>query len=116
MTGILGRAILNNSGLRPVEYKVVVLPEEAERATKGGLLLAESTIEKNEFGRTEGVLVAVSPMAFTFADWPEDAPIPAVGDRVMFSRYNAHEFQGRDGRKYWIMNDKAIMAVMEQDQ
>ena len=116
MSGMIGQSTLNGSGLRPVEYKVIVLPEEAERTTKGGLLLAETTIEKNEFGRTEGVLVAVSPMAFKFEDWPDDAPTPAVGDRVMFSRYNAHEFTGRDGRKYWIMNDKAVMAVMEMEE
>jgi len=115
-TGTVGRNTSNTSGIRPVEYKILVLPREVEKKTKGGLILADSTVEKNEFGRMEGILVAASPMAFKFQDWPEDARAPQVGDRVMFSRYNADTVQGRDGATYWIMNDKSVMAVMEQDE
>ena len=75
--------------------------------------MADSTVEKEEFGRMEGTLVGVSPMAFSFAEWPDDAPKPKVGDRVLFSRYQATELTGRDGGKYWMMKDKSIMGVME---
>lgn len=116
MNGTTGVAISNNSGIRPVDYKVLVLPQEIERKTKGGLILADQTVEKEEFGRKEGILVAVSPMAFKFADWPADVSPPKVGDRVMFSKYQAEQVQGRDGATYWIMNDKSIMAVIEADE
>ena len=106
-----GTNISNSSGIHPQEYKVLVLPKEVEHKTAGGLLLPESKIEKDEFGRREGVLVAVSRMAFTNPDWPDP---PKVGDRVMFSKYNADEVQGRDGAKYWILKDTSIMAVLEQ--
>lgn len=115
MTGTVGPSISNTSGINPVEFKILVLPQEVEKKTKGGLILADTTVEKNEFGRMEGILVAASPMAFKFEDWPEGARSPQVGDRVMFSRYNADSVQGRDGAIYWIMNDKSVMAVMEQD-
>lgn len=104
---------MNTSGIRPMEYNVLVKPAEVEKTTKGGLILAESTVEKEEFGRMEGTLVAASPMAFRFDDWPDDAQAPKVGDRVLFSRYQATELTGKDGGKYWIMKDKSIMAVME---
>jgi co-chaperonin GroES (HSP10) len=77
------------------------------------LLLPESAIEKEEFGRMEGVLVAASPMAFKFEDWPADVPGPMIGDRVVFSRYQATELTGRDGGKYWMMKDRSIAGVME---
>ena len=105
---------MNTSGINPVEYKILVKPKEVDRTTKGGLILADTTVEKEEFGRQHGTLVAVSPMAFRFDDWPEDAPTPGVGDVVMFSKYNANEIQGNDGQTYWIMNDKAVMAVIEE--
>lgn len=116
MTGTAGKTTSNTSGIWPVEFKVLVLPKEVEKKTKGGLILSDATVEKNEFGRMEGVLVAASPMAFKFEDWPDGARSPQVGDRVMFSRYNADSVQGRDGATYWIMNDKSVMAVMEQDE
>jgi co-chaperonin GroES (HSP10) len=116
MTGTNGQAISNNSGIQPLEYNVLVLPKDVERKTKGGLLLAEQTVEKEEFGRTEGILVAVSPMAFTFADWPADAPKPRLGQRVMFSKYQGVSVQGRDGKAYWIIKDKSLMAVIEDSE
>lgn len=103
----------NASGIRPTEYKVLVLPKAVEMKTAGGLLLPETKIEKDSFARQEGVLVAVSPMAFTNPDWVDP---PKVGDRVMFSKYNADEVQGRDGATYWIMKDTAIVAVMENEE
>ena len=106
---------LNESGINPVEYNVLVLPSEVETQTKGGLLLADSTVEKEQFGRMEGTLTAVSPMAFTFLDWPahEEDKKPKVGDTVMFSKYAASEITGKDGKTYWVMKDKSIVGVMK---
>jgi co-chaperonin GroES (HSP10) len=105
----------NASGIRPVQYCVLVKPDDVEKTTKGGIILPDSKVEKDEFQRMEGVLVAVSPMAFTFKDWPEEAKgmQPQVGDRVIFAKYNATELTGRDGGKYWLMKDEAIVGVME---
>jgi len=106
--------MMNTSGIKPMEYNVLVKPVEVEAKTKGGLILSESTVEREEFGRVEGYLVAASPMAFTFEDWPEASVGPMIGDRVMFSKYQATEITGRDGAKYWMMKDKAIVAVVDE--
>jgi co-chaperonin GroES (HSP10) len=117
MTGTNGQAIsTNTSGIRPLDYKILVLPQEVNRKTKGGLILADQTVEKEEFGRKEGILVAKSPMAFKNPDWPDNEPTPQVGDRVMFSKYQAEQVQGRDGATYWIMNDKSVLAMIEADE
>lgn len=94
-----------------MEYKVLVKPETVEEKTKGGLYMPDSVREKDEYGRTEGVLVAASPIAFTGKSYPEGSA-PVVGDRVIFSRYSASEVKGRDGEYYWLMNDEAIAGVM----
>ena len=108
----------NESGIRVVEYNVLVKPVEVEAKTKGGLLLADSIVEKEEFGRMEGHLVGVSPMAFKNSDWPADAEAlkPQVGDKVIFSRYGATEITGRDGGKYWLMKDTTICGVFEGER
>ena len=106
---------MNTSGIRCCEYNVLVLPQKVEEKTAGGLILADETREKEQFGQIEGVLVDVSPMAFAFEDWPTDQEDkkPKVGDRVVFKRYEANEIKGRDGEVYWMMKDKAIGGVME---
>lgn len=105
-----------SSGIKPQEYNVLVKPDDVEKKTTGGIILPESKLEKDEFARTEGTLVAASPMAFCFDDWPENAADqkPKIGDRVIFSRYQATEVTGKDGAKYWLMKDKSIAGVMEQ--
>ena len=105
---------MNSSGLKPVEYNVLVLPQKIEEKTKGGLLLPDETKDKEQFGQIEGTIVDASPMAFTFEDWPEDAEDmkPKVGDKVVFKRYEATEFKGKDGEIYWLMKDRAIAGVL----
>ena len=104
---------MNNSGITPCEYKVLVRPKKVEEKTQGGVLLPDDTQEREQFGQIEGELVAVSPGAFTFnyEGCPDEAK-PKVGQTVLFSRYNGNELKGRDGEKYWIMPDKAIVGVM----
>lgn len=105
----------NRSGISPTYDKVLVLPQAVEKKTKGGLILTDEAVEKSEFGRQDGILIAAGPAAFRIEGWDEDAPRPQPGQRVMFSKYNASEVRGNDGATYWIMKDTAIMAVMETD-
>ena len=102
---------MNTSGILPTEYNVLVRPDVVPEKTAGGLHLPDLVKEKDEFGRTEGEMVAVSPLAFTYAEWPEGSLKPKVGDRVIFSRYSATEIKGDDGVKYWIMKDTAIAGM-----
>ncbi len=114
MNGTNGPKGLNSSGICPSHYNVIVLPKEVEEKTTGGLYIPESTKTKEEFARIEGEMVAASPMAFRWEDWPEDRgdEKPKVGDRVYFAKYNATELTGKDGRKYWLMKDEAVIGVI----
>lgn len=105
---------MNDSGIFPMEYNVLVKPKVVEERTKGGVYLPDENKEREQFAQTEGTLVAVSPGAFTFnyEGFPSDAPRPAVGQRVMFSKYQATETKGQDGETYWLMKDKAVAAVL----
>lgn len=107
--------MLNESGISPMADKVVVAPKEIEEKTAGGLILPDDTKERDHFAQTEGVLIAASAGAFGFnyPEWPEDARKPQVGDRVVFSRYQATEIKGLDGKPYWLMTDKSIAGVMD---
>lgn len=103
----------NPSGIMPVEYNILVRPVVVEEKTAGGLYIPDEAREREQYGQTEGDLIAVSPAAFTFnyEGWPEGARLPRVGDRVVFPRHQATEIEGDDGQKYWLMKDRAIAGV-----
>ena len=129
---MLNRALLNikpwprptecDPGIRPLEYKVLVLMPTIERQTKAGIHVADTTADAHELSETAGMIVYVSPMAFKFADWPRDADgsylypdlIPKFGDVVRIKQYAGHEWKGRDGRNYRIIDDRDIHGIEEQ--
>ena len=78
---------MNQSGITPSEFKVLVKPDKVEEKTKGGIIIPETERDTQQHAATQGVLIAASPLAFTFADWPKDAKTPQVGDSVIFPRY-----------------------------
>lgn len=105
---------MNESGIHPVEFHVVVKPDPVEEVTKGGIIMLASTAERDKLAVEEGTLVAASPMAFTYADWPEDARKPRPGDRVMWKRY-AGLLRTRNGVDWRVLNDKDIVGILEEE-
>ncbi len=103
----------NDSGLLPSEYNVVVKPDPVEEVTKGGIILPVSTTDRDKLAADEGTLVAVSPHAFSYADWPEGQKPPQVGDRVVFARY-AGSLIKRGDTDYRVIKDKDIIAVVTE--
>ncbi len=98
-------------GIECLEYKVLVKPRKAEERTKGGIVLPEQVVEKDQHAAMEGEIAAMSPFAFTYEEWPLGARKPRVGDVVVFARYSGITQKGDDGIEYRIMNDKDIVAI-----
>lgn len=104
----------NTSGILPTEFKVVVLPDAVEEKSKGGIIIPDQKKDQDQFAQQDGVLVAVSPLAFSYAsesEWGGHKPKP--GDRVSFARYAGALKKGKDGKDYRIVNDKDLYAVLE---
>ncbi len=105
--------LLNTSGIAPLEYKVLVLPDEVEAITKKGIYKADETIDAEKRAICLGTLVANSPWAFNF-----DAGMTALlpGTRVLYAKYAGGEIKGpADGRTYRIMNDKDILGEVTHE-
>lgn len=100
------------SGLLPMEFNVVVRLDPTEEKTSGGIILPQTKTDRDELANEEGTLEAVSPHAFTYADWPDGAYQPKPGDRVVFARY-AGAIHERNGAKFRVIKDKDIVAVVE---
>jgi co-chaperonin GroES (HSP10) len=105
----------NPSGIQPVEYKCLVKPyhimdtdEQYKSAKEAGIIIAEQETQKEQYAQVIALLVAVGGNAFE--DWKGRDPV--VGDRVMMAKYAGVQVDGMDGRKYRLVSDKDIAAVL----
>lgn len=107
---------LNTTGMQPVEYKVVILPDDVEEtderiksAKAAGIHLIEQTSEREKTKQVKGRLIAVGGNAFQ--DW--NGTIPQVGDRIWFAKHAGYVVPGHDGKEYRLCNDKDIAAIID---
>ena len=98
----------NRSGVIPVEYKVVVLPDEVSETTDGGIIITQDTHQVDQLAQERGTLIAKSDMAFS--DWK--CEIPQIGDCVLFQRYAGRMVEGADGNDYRVFPDKDVFAIL----
>jgi co-chaperonin GroES (HSP10) len=102
------------SGIEPTRYSVLVAMATKPAKTAGGIILTDATNEKDQWAAKLARLVAVSPLAFSYADWPEGSRKPQVGDVVFVGLYPGEDIELPDGRKFRICQDSEIEAVVER--
>lgn len=113
--------IVNKSGIEVLEYNILVQPpEQKDHIFKDPITGREMRIHKpdeykdrEQVSATRGVVLDVSPTAFTFI---EGAPLVEIGDEVLFPRHAAMIVQGEDEQKYFILKDKDIAGVIRQQK
>jgi len=103
----------NDSGFSPLDTRVLVLPHEVEKQTRGGILLPDQKVEREEWATTKATLIAAGSNAFL--EWGDKAAKPAEGQNVVIAQYAGKVHTGLDGKNYRICNDTDILALMETE-
>ena len=93
--------------LKPLDDRIVVLPNEAELTTASGLVIPDK--EKPQ----QGSVVAVGP-----GRWSDDrgahSPLDVkVGDTVLYSKYGGTEVT-IDGKDLLILTSRDVLAIVEK--
>ena len=107
--------LVNESGIVPLEFKVLILPDPVEEVTKGGIIVPVEKVTRDEYATTAGTIIACSPAAFSHIDEDEWAggTKPKAGDHVIFTKYAGFRHKGKDGKDYLIVKDQDIHARIE---
>jgi len=92
--------------IHPVGYRVLLLVEEAESVTKGGVILAKELVDKESRAVAEGIVVELGPTAYV--DHSGD-PWVKEGDKVLFKKYEHVKVDD----KHVMVDDEAIYARIE---
>ena len=107
------QAILNTSGIRPLDLRVLVLPDPVEVKTSGGIILPDQHKEREKFAMQFGTLIAAGETAWEEACARSNQfAKPEPGDRVVISRYAGTILTGKDGKDYRLMNDEDIVGIV----
>ncbi len=87
--------------LKPLADRVLVLPEQAEEKTAGGIIIPDTAKEKPQ----KGTVVACG-------EGKKDEPITVKpGDKVLYGKYSGTEIT-IDGKDYLIMRESDIYAII----
>jgi co-chaperonin GroES (HSP10) len=71
----------------PTVWRLLVLPFKMKEKTKGGIVLAETTLEKQQVASQCGLVLAMGPDCYRDKERYPDGPWCKKGDWVMFARY-----------------------------
>ena len=109
---------VNRSGWDALDDRVIILMEEHVDRTSGGVIIPDSIVERQTLSSEHGILVSIGPGAFVRSDdatriWA--GRTPQVGDRVAIERYSGQLLNGNDGRKYRLMSQRCVGAVVAQE-
>ena len=124
---------MNKSGMEPIGRKVLVLPDEVEQVSEGGVIVVTDD-QKDRYNQASstGTVVAIGPDAFTHGTESiyrlVDGDMKLVekrvdgygntsvkpGDRVVFAKFAGKGIPGMDGEQYRVINDEDITAFADE--
>jgi len=99
----------------PTGYRMLILPFPPPEKTKGGIMLAKQTLDKERIATVVGLVVRKGPDAYSDPDKFPDGSWCEEGDWVIFGRYAGARFN-IDGGDMRLLNDDEILATVNNPE
>ena len=97
---------------QPTGWRMLVLPFKMNEKTKGGVLLGQETIERQQVGSQCGNVLAMGPDCYSDKDRFTQGPWCKVGDWVVFARYAGSRIE-IEGGEVRLLNDDEVLATVQ---
>lgn len=97
--------------IEPAGHRVLIKPDIVEEKTAGGIILAQTTKERDQQATMRGEVVAIGVNAWKAFD--DGTPWAAVGDRVCFRKYAGEVIKDGD-EEYRVINDDDCLCVIKE--
>ena len=99
----------------PTGWRLIVLPFKMDERTKGGIIMNESTLEKQQVASQCGNVLAMGPQCYTDKERYPEGPWCKVGDWVIFARYAGSRIQ-IEGGEIRLLNEDEILATVKNPE
>jgi len=100
---------------KPTGWRIIVLPFKMNDKTKGGVLMTESTLERQQIGSQCGLVLAMGPLCYNDKERYPEGPWCKVNDWVVFARYAGSRIQ-IEGGEIRLLNDDEILATVKNPE
>ena len=100
---------------QPTGWRMLVLPFKMKEKTKGGIIMGQDTLEKQQVASQCGNVLAMGPDAYGDKQIFPDGPWCKVGDWVMFARYAGSRIK-IEGGEVRLLNDDEVLATIKNPE
>ena len=100
---------------QPTGWRILVLPFKMGEKTKGGILMGQDTLEKQQVASQCGNVLAMGPDCYRDKDRYKEGPWCKVGDWVMFAGYAGSRIK-IEGGEVRLLNDDEILATIKNPE
>ena len=100
---------------KPTGWRMLVLPFKMKEKTKGGVILAEDTLERQQVASQVGLVMAMGPQCYKDKERYPEGPWCKEKDWVMFARYAGSRIK-IEGGEMRLLNDDEILATIDSPE
>ena len=97
---------------QPTGWRMIVLPFKMDEKTTGGVLITETTLERQQVASQCGLVLEMGPQCYNDKERYPEGPWCKVNDWVVFARYAGSRLQ-IEGGEIRLLNDDEILATVK---
>ena len=99
----------------PSGWILLVLPFTPREKTKGGILIAQESLDKLRVGTNCGYVLKMGPLAYQDREKYPTGPWCKIGDWVIFARYAGSRLP-IEGGEVRILNDDEVLGTIKDPE
>jgi len=100
---------------KPTGWRLLVLPFKMKEKTKGGVILAEDTLERQQVASQVGLVMAMGSQCYKDKERYPEGPWCKEKDWVMFARYAGSRIK-IEGGEMRLLNDDEVLATIDSPE
>tara|TARA_R100001509_G_scaffold22166_1_gene11624 strand:- start:422 stop:862 length:441 start_codon:yes stop_codon:yes gene_type:complete len=97
---------------QPTGWRMLVLPYAGKAKTKGGIILANETVNREALATVVAYVVKQGPQCYKDKSRFGDEPWCEEKQWVLIGRYSGSRFKLEDGAEVRIINDDEVIATI----
>ena len=100
---------------QPTGWRILILPFKMSQKTKGGVILGESTLEKQQVASQVGLVMAMGSQCYKDKERYPEGPWCKEKDWIMFARYAGSRIK-IEGGEMRLLNDDEVLATIDSPE
>ena len=100
---------------QPTGWRLLVLPFKMKEKTKGGVILAEDTLERQQVASQVGLVMAMGSQCYKDKERYPEGPRCKEKDWIMFARYAGSRIK-IEGGEMRLLNDDEVLATIDSPE